>query len=76
MAKCDSGLDGCWISDGWWLFQHSSGFQWYRGILPDVESKQRWGNHIFSARLLCAQEIQRVAFILQSGANVALFCVS
>lgn len=30
----------------------------------------------FSARLLCLQEIQKVAFILQSEANIALFRVS
>lgn len=60
------------------FFSTCLGFRggFHGGILPDAESKQRWGNHIFSARLLCAQEIQRVAFILQSGANVALFRVS
>jgi len=75
-AKRVSGVDGRWMLAGRWPFQGSAGFRQYEAILPDAESKQRWRNHIFSARLSCAQEIRKVAFILQLGANTPLFRVS
>lgn len=34
----------------------------FGGVLPDTGSKWRLGNHIFSAGLFCAQEIQNIAF--------------
>lgn len=68
---------GCVVDVGWSVAV--SGLGWVsavQGILPVAESKQRWGNYVFSVRLLCVQEIQKVAFILQLGTNVALFRVS
>lgn len=51
-AKCVCGTDGRWTLAVQWLFQCLAGFQWYRGILPDAESKRRWGNLIFFCKAL------------------------